>query len=99
MNAMDLFAQSLTRSVPPLHFTEELRALWLAAHGEFEVALSVVARSDGANAAWVRGHIYRSMGNVATAQQWYGAVSKQLPDQAPDRERSIIANILMANIG
>jgi hypothetical protein len=53
-----------------------LRALWHAAHGNWETAHQLVQDDPTQESAWVHAYLHRVEGDVANARYWYHQAGK-----------------------
>ena len=92
------FSKSLEAERPPTALTQALRGLWYVEKGEWNQARGIVENEQCANAAWVAGHLHRSLGDTNAARSWYIKAERSAPNTPPELERSLITRVLLANM-
>ena len=90
------FQHTLKSGSAPAYFSPVLKALWIAAKGDLEAALTILRPLNGTDVAWVRAHVHRARGEIEAAQQCYSRARKTMPRISVDRESNLIGNILLA---
>lgn len=56
----------------PSGISDELRAMWHEAQGDWEGAHRVVQDVETPDAAWVHAYLHRKEGDQSNARYWYG---------------------------
>ena len=64
-----------------------LRALWYAAHGDWEQAHRLVQDDSSTACAWIHAYLHRVEGDLGNARYWYQRAGKNEPiDKSLDQE-------------
>ncbi|MEJ0059074.1 MAG: hypothetical protein WDM79_05655 [Terricaulis sp.] len=71
-----------------------LRALDLAAAGDWDGAHKLVQDENSQGAAWIHAHLHRVEGDLSNARYWYGRAGKPMATSDFDTERRAIAQTL-----
>ena len=74
--------------------TEILRALELAASGNWDAAHKLVQDDPSPKAAWVHAHLHRVEGDSSNAGYWYRRAGKPVATGDFDQERKAIEKAL-----
>jgi hypothetical protein len=90
----DLIA-SLSDPEPPSGLPQLLRALWLAASGDWEGAHVIAQEQRGPAAAWVHAYLHRKEGDTANAAYWYDKAGRPAFVGDLDDEWEIITRSLL----
>ena len=54
-----------------------IRALWHAAHGNWDTAHQLVQDDPSSDCAWVHAYLHRVEGDIGNARYWYHQAGKQ----------------------
>jgi hypothetical protein len=73
---------------------QPLRALELAAAGDWDGAHALVQDDPSAEAAWVHAHLHRVEGDLSNAGYWYRRAGKPVATGDLDEERRAIKTAL-----
>jgi hypothetical protein len=96
MTVDDLRA-SLGDPSPPAGLDAPLKALWLAARGDWDGAHAIAQDVDGPAGAWVHAHLHRKEGDASNAAYWYRVAGKPVcPDSLDDEWTEITRSLLGA---
>lgn len=68
---VDAFERSLQAPEPPHDLSAPLRALWLAASGDWNAAHEIVQDDPSRDASWVHAWLHREEGDLPNADYWY----------------------------
>ncbi len=71
-----------------------LKALQLAASGDWDGAHGIVQGDPSAEAAWVHAHLHRVEGDLGNAGYWYRRAGKPVATGDLEAERQAIAKAL-----
>ena len=75
--------------------TRALRALWHAAHEDWEAAHQEAQEGDNADCAWVHALLHREEGDDANARYWYARAKTPVSRNSVQQEREeMIATLL-----
>ena len=94
---MDLegFRANLAKPAPPNDLAPLLKALWHAAHDEWDVAHRIAQDDDSADGAWVHAYLHRVEGDEANAGYWYGRAGRPHCQSSLEEEWAEIATALL----
>ena len=79
----------------PENFSEELRALWEDASGNWDMAHAIVQRMSTHDAMWVHAYLHREEGDLGNANYWYSRTRYSMPDISLEEEWKAIATELL----
>ena len=71
-----------------------LKALGLAASGDWDGAHKLVQDDSSSEAAWVHAHLHRVEGDLSNAGYWYRRAGKPVAAGDLDEERQAIGKVL-----
>ena len=94
---MDLesFRASLAEPAPPKGASPLLKALWHAAHDEWDTAHRIAQDDDSADGAWVHAYLHRVEGDEGNAGYWYRRAGKPHCESSLQSEWTEIAQALL----
>ncbi len=72
-----------------------IRALWWAAHSDWQHAHEAAQADEGAPAAWVHAYLHRVEGDLENASYWYGRAGRPIATGSLDNEWQAIASTLL----
>lgn len=99
MTVDDLRA-SLGDPSPPAALNAPLKALWLAARGDWDGAHAIAQDVDSPDGAWVHAHLHRKEGDASNAAYWYRVAEKPVcTDSLHDEWTEIARSLLGAERG
>jgi hypothetical protein len=76
-----------------------LRAMWHAAHGDWNAAHGLVQDDPSLNAAWVHAYLHRVEGDLGNARYWYHRAGKQpVFELSLDLERDQLIEALINSV-
>lgn len=75
----DKFKESLSNSTPPESLSENLKALWLDAKGNWDEAHNIVQKTSGLDGDQIHAYLHRKEGDVSNATYWYSRIGKSFP--------------------
>ena len=79
--------------------TRPLRALWFAAHGEWQSAHEEAQEGDDAESSWVHALLHREEGDQSNAAYWYRQAGKPVyRGSIKDERNEMIATLLRFGI-
>ena len=94
---LEEFKVSVKDDKAPSGIRDELKALWLEAKGDWDMAHRIVQVMDNWEACWVHAYLHRKEGDLSNAGYWYGRCKKKMPDGSFDEEWNQIAEALLAS--
>jgi len=94
----EVFERSLEADVPPIYYTDSLKALWYAAKGDRATAMALSQAVASLNQAWVRAHLHRMNQDETCARRWYARARRPMPNSPIETERSSIALSLLSDL-
>ena len=86
---------SLDLAEPPPGLSDEIRAMWVQARGDWDAAHKIVQDIDTAEAAWVHAHQHREEGDDANAAYWYRRADRPVSSSSLAEEWDEIAQALL----
>ena len=86
---------SLSDGEPPAGLSDELRALWHDARGDWERAHETIQHLSTPEAAWVHAYLHRKEGDLGNARYWYHHADHPVFTGGLDAEWDHIAGVLM----
>ena len=86
---------SLADPDPPVELSDELRALWHDARGDWERAHETVQHLSTPAAAWVHAYLHRKEGDQGNARYWYHQADRPVFTGGLDAEWDHIAGTLL----
>lgn len=92
----DSFKASLRTKEMPAGLSDNLRALWLDAMGDWDAAHEIVQDTGGKQGDWIHAYLHRKEGDVSNAGYWYARCGKARPQYSLDEEWEIIAREILA---
>jgi hypothetical protein len=97
MTVDDLRA-SLRDPEPPPALSPLLKAMWLAARGDWDGAHSIAQDVEDPSGAWVHAHLHRQEGDAGNAAYWYRRAAKAVCTGDLDAEwTDIVGALLLAS--
>ena len=80
--AMDVVKLALSAAQDdqaPSKISDELRAMWLAKNGQWDVAHDLCQKIPGSAGAWIHAWLHRQEGDYGNACYWYSRAGKPAP--------------------
>jgi hypothetical protein len=68
---LDQFRSTLTHATAPADVSPALRALWEAAHGNWEAAHAIAQDIHDETGSWIHAYLHRKEGDLGNAGYWY----------------------------
>jgi hypothetical protein len=93
----DELRATLRDATPPADLPVLVKALWLAARGDWDAAHNLAQDVDTPQGAWVHAHLHRAEGDAANAAYWYRRASKPVKTGDLEEEWREIAAALLAH--
>lgn len=88
------FNASLAGDAPPADLQPLLKALWLAAKGDWHAAHALAQDDPSADGSWVHAHLHRVEGDLANAGYWYRRAGREASRLSLEAERREIVGAL-----
>jgi hypothetical protein len=79
------FIESLALVEPPM-VSDELKALWFDAKGEWEKSHNIVQDMETREAALIHAYLHRKEGDIWNADYWYAKSNSKRPDVSLEEE-------------
>jgi hypothetical protein len=92
----DELLATIRDGAPPPGLGPLLRALWLAARGDWEGAHQIAQDDDSRDAAWIHAYLHRKEGDEGNAAYWYRRAARPIAGGALEEEWRLIANALLS---
>ena len=98
---MDLgeFRRTFDDDEPPKQLSRPLRALWHAAHDQWDHAHRLIQTQDDADSCWIHAHLHRIEGDRSNAAYWYARAGRKLPNSDRHAEWEEIVTALLPRDG
>lgn len=93
---LDDLRASLAADGPPPDLSDEVRALWIQAGGDWDAAHVIVQGLSSPAADWVHAHLHREEGDLANAAYWYRKANRPVSQTPLTEEWNEIATALLA---
>ena len=91
----DAFKGTLVDDAPPDEVGPVLRALWIAACGDWDGAHNVIQDMRDPSAAWVHAYLHRQEGDLTNATYWYSQAGRDRSAFSLEREWEEIVKTLL----
>jgi len=95
--SLEEFKSSLSRVEPPEDFSEQEKALWFAAKGNWDKAHLIVQDLNDQLSYNIHAFLHRQEGDHSNAGYWYQKAGVKMPDISLDREWEEIVSRLDIN--
>ena len=95
--SLEEFKSSLSRVEPPEDFSEQEKALWFAAKGNWDKAHLIVQDLNDQLSYNIHAFLHRQEGDHSNAGYWYRKAGVKMPDISLDREWEEIVSRLDIN--
>jgi len=82
------------RALPP-EISDNLKALWFDAAGDWHKAHEIVQETSGFEGDWIHAYLHRKEGDLGNASYWYSRVGKSRPTTSLEEEWKELANYLL----
>ena len=89
------FINTLQATEPPANLSQNLTALWLDAHGDWDTAHGIVQRTGGYEGDWIHAYLHRKEGDASNASYWYSRIGKPKPHKPLEEEWEELARHLL----
>lgn len=93
---LDDLRASLANDTPPPGLSDEVRALWIQANGDWDAAHVIVQELSSTAAEWVHAHLHREEGDLKNATYWYRRAHRPVSQVPLTQEWNEIATALLA---
>ncbi len=92
---LEEFKSSLNQENPPDTISNELKALWYEANGDWDKAHKIVQAMNTKTAAWVHAFLHRKEPDEWNASYWYSIARRPKPKTNFEEEWEEIAKYLL----
>ena len=92
---LDQFRDTLSHPEPPADISENLKALWYDAIGEWTKAHDIVQVTSGYDGDWIHAYLHRKEGDYSNASYWYSRIGRTRPNKELEEEWEELANPLL----
>ena len=94
---LDEFKNTMAKKDPPKGASDLLKALWIEARDDWDIAHRIVQVLYNRDAMWVHAYLHRKEGDLSNASYWYHRAEMPMTNLSLDKEWEDIAVSLLAN--
>ncbi|HZV43850.1 MAG TPA: hypothetical protein VFF90_05210 [Saprospiraceae bacterium] len=93
----ELFQDSLKLDSPPI-VSDELKALWHDAKGDWDKSHNIIQDIDTKDAALIHAYLHRKEGDIWNADYWYAKSNSKRPDVSQEEEWVTLVKLFLDKI-
>ncbi|WP_299317576.1 hypothetical protein [uncultured Maribacter sp.] len=91
------FEKSLELSTVPKEWSDELKAAWYDAKGDWEASHNIAQDMHSTLGSWLHAYLHRKEGDRFNAGYWYRLAKKEYPTISLDEELKVIVEYILAS--